>query len=40
VDEIIPGTGKNLMEEAVDDRNARNSKNDRLFLRCIVGTFF
>ena len=38
MDEIMPDTGKNLMEEAVDDRNARNNKNDRLFLRCIVGT--
>lgn len=31
-------TGKNLMEEAVDDRNVRNNKNDRLLLHCIVGT--
>jgi len=37
VDENIPDSGKNLMEEAVDDRNARNNKNDRLLLRCIVG---
>jgi uncharacterized protein YoxC len=36
VDEIMPD--KNQMEEAVDDRNARNNKNDRLFLNCIVGT--
>ncbi len=34
----MPDTGKNLMEEAVDDRKARNNKNDRLFLSCIVGT--
>jgi uncharacterized protein HemX len=38
VDENIPDTGKNPMEEAVDDRNARKNKNDRLFLLCIVGT--
>jgi hypothetical protein len=38
VDEIITDTGKNPMEEAGDDRNARNNKNDMLFLRCIVGT--
>ena len=38
MDEIMPDTGKNLMEEAVDDRNARNKKNDRIFLSCIVGT--
>jgi uncharacterized protein HemX len=37
VDEIMPDTGKNPMEEAVDDRNARKNKNDRLFLLCIVG---
>jgi|WetSurMetagenome_2_1015567.scaffolds.fasta_scaffold133494_2 hypothetical protein len=36
VDEIMPD--KNLMEESVDDRNARNIKKDRLFLRFIVGT--
>ena len=33
----MPDTGKNPMEEAVDDRNARKNKNDRLFLLCIVG---
>ena len=37
MDENIPDTGKNPMEEAVDDRNARKNKNDRLFLLCIVG---
>jgi BMFP domain-containing protein YqiC len=37
VDEIMPDTNKNLTEETVDDRNARNIKKDRLFLRCIVG---
>lgn len=37
MDEIMSDTGKNLMEEAVDDRNVRNDKNDRLLLRCIVG---
>ena len=37
MDEIMPDTGKNPMEEAVDDRNARKNKNDRLFLLCIVG---
>ena len=31
-------TGKNLMEEAVDDRNERNNKSNRLFLICIVCT--
>jgi len=37
VDENIPDTGKNPMEEAVDDRNARKNKNDRLLLLCIAG---
>lgn len=37
MDEIMPDTGKNPMEEAVDNRNARKNKNDRLFLLCIVG---
>ena len=37
MDEIMSDTGKNPMEEAVDDRNARKNKNDRLFLLCIVG---
>ena len=37
MDENISDTGKNPMEEAVDDRNARKNKNDRLFLLCIVG---
>jgi hypothetical protein len=37
VDENIPDTGKNPMEETVDDRNARKNNNDRLFLLCIVG---
>ena len=37
MDENIPDTGKNTVEEAVDDRNARKNKNDRLFLLCIVG---
>ena len=37
VDEIMSDTGKNLMEEADDDRNVRNNKNDRLLLRCIIG---
>jgi hypothetical protein len=36
--EIMPDNDKNLMEEAIDDRSARNKKNDRLFLSCIVGT--
>jgi polyhydroxyalkanoate synthesis regulator phasin len=30
VDEIMPDTGKNLMEEAVDDRNARNKKTNEI----------
>ena len=33
----MPDTGKNPMEEAVDDRNARKNKNNRLFLLCITG---
>ncbi len=37
MDEIMSDTGKNLMEEAIDDRSSRNKKNDRLFLSCIVG---
>ena len=37
MDENISDIGKNPMEEAVDDRNARKNKNDRLFLLCIVG---
>lgn len=37
MDEIIHDTGENLMEEDFDDRKARNNKNDRLFLGCIVG---
>ena len=37
MDENIPETGKNPMEEAVDDRNARKNKNNRLFLLCITG---
>lgn len=37
MDEIMPDTGKNPMEEAVDDRNARKNTNDRLFLLCIAG---
>ena len=39
MDANISDTGKNPMEEAVEDRNARKHKNDRLFLLCIVGTF-
>ena len=37
MDEITTDTGKNQMEEEVDDRNVRDNKNDRLFFRCIVG---
>ena len=37
MDEITHDTGKNPMEEAVDDRNARKNTNDRLFLLCIAG---
>ncbi len=37
MDENIHDPGKNLMEEAVEERHARNNKNDRLLLWCIVG---
>jgi cell division protein FtsL len=37
VDENTHDLGKNLMEETVEQRNARNNKNDKLLLRYIIG---
>jgi len=36
----MPDTGKNPMEEAVDDRNARKNKNDRLFFSASSAPLF
>jgi len=37
VDENTHDLSKNLMEEAVEQRNARNNMNDKLLLRYIIG---